>query len=101
MDASDNVNPVQPFLTPAQVGAELSLSLSAVYNLIRSGDLKAIDVGPRSAGGRKAHYRIRRQWLDEFILARRHQPLYAPPVAPQRTRRSTGLVRTARNHLRL
>jgi hypothetical protein len=55
------------FLTPANVAAELNVSLHAVYNLIRTGDIQAVNVAPSDNPGGKGCWRIRRQWVDDFI----------------------------------
>jgi predicted DNA-binding transcriptional regulator AlpA len=58
------------YLSPADVAHELRLSVSAIYNLIRCGDLLAIDVAPTRGRCGHAHYRISRASLDEFLARR-------------------------------
>lgn len=57
----------EAFLTPATVAAELNVSLHAVYNLIRTGDIQAVNVAPSGNTGGKGCWRIRRQRVDDFI----------------------------------
>ena len=57
----------EAFLTPATVAAELNVSLHAVYNLIRAGDIQAVNVAPSGNPGGKGCWRIRRQWVEDFI----------------------------------
>lgn len=71
-------------LTPAQVAAELNISLSAVYNLIRSGDLRAVDLAPSNRTGKHRFWRITRECLDEF-LARRLMSARRPAPAPPKS----------------
>ena len=52
-----------PFLTPAEVAEELRIDTRTVYTLIRSGQLKCIDLGHRTK-------RIYRSDLDVFITDR-------------------------------
>lgn len=70
VDAEDRVGrsrSPEAFLTPANVTAELNVSLHAVYNLIRAGDIQAVNVAPSGNPGGKGCWRIRRQWMEDFI----------------------------------
>lgn len=70
VDAEDRVGESRSpgsFLTPANVAAELNVSLHAVYNLIRTGDIQAVNVAPSGNPGGKGCWRIRRQWMEDFI----------------------------------
>jgi excisionase family DNA binding protein len=58
------------FLKPADVAEQLAVSPSTVYNLIRKGDMQAVNVAPSDSLGLKAFYRIRQQWVDEFVRRR-------------------------------
>jgi excisionase family DNA binding protein len=56
------------WLTVDDVAAELKLSKSIVYRIIRNGEMTAINVV--ETGGRmaqKGHYRIQRRWLDMYV----------------------------------
>lgn len=68
-------------LTPEDVAAELKVTAEQVRNLIRHGQLAAVNVG---AGKKRPLYRITRQGLQDF-LSRRYQP--GPAVRPKRFRR--------------
>lgn len=57
-------------LTPAAVAAELNVSLDTVYNLIRAGDIQAVSLAPSNKPRLKELYRIRREWIDEFVNRR-------------------------------
>jgi hypothetical protein len=72
------------FLRPTDVARELQISLSAVYNLIRCGDLVAIDVAPSRGRRGHAHYRIRRQSLDDFVVRRGGAGPEVPTVRARR-----------------
>jgi hypothetical protein len=70
VDAEDRVGrsrSPEAFLTPANVATELNVSLHAVYNLIRAGDIQAVNVAPSGNPGGKGCWRIRRQWMEDFI----------------------------------
>jgi len=88
------------FLTPANVAEELNVSLHAVYNLIRAGDIQAVNVAPSDNPGGKGCWRIRRQWVDDFISYR-----LATGVSRSRRRcdkqssRSSRVQRFIPNHL--
>lgn len=49
------------FLTLQQVGDELNISLSQTYALVRSGDLRGIQIGGRN------QWRIERVMLEQYI----------------------------------
>jgi excisionase family DNA binding protein len=80
-------------LTPAAVAAELNVSLDTVYNLIRAGDIQAVSLAPSDKPRLKGLYRIRREWMDEFVTRRlvagSSQP-EAPRIERGRSRRSRG-----------
>ncbi|MEN6428074.1 MAG: helix-turn-helix domain-containing protein [Phycisphaerales bacterium] len=98
VDAEDCVGKArspEAFLTPATVAAELNVSLHAVYNLIRAGDIQAVNVAPSDNPGRKGCWRIRRQWVEDFIGWR-----LSAGASRSRMPRSGGQnVRSSRVHL--
>ena len=49
------------FLTLPQVGEELNVSASQIYALVRSGELKGIQIGGRN------QWRVERVKLEEYI----------------------------------
>ena len=49
------------FLTLPQVAEELNISASQTYALVRSGDLKGIQIGGRN------QWRVERSMLEEYI----------------------------------
>jgi len=57
-------------LTPASAAKALNVSLSAVYNLIRCGDLLAVNLAPSNASGKHGFWRISQEALDEFLRQR-------------------------------
>jgi excisionase family DNA binding protein len=56
------------WLTVDDVAAELKLSKSIVYRIIRNGEMTAINV-VETAGrmAQKGHYRVKREWLEKYI----------------------------------
>jgi excisionase family DNA binding protein len=56
------------WLTVDDVAAELKLSKSIVYRIIRNGEMTAINV-VETAGrmAQKGHYRVKREWLDKYV----------------------------------
>ncbi len=102
MTENNHKNKGPAYLRPKDVTEELQISLSAVYNLIRSGDLEAFDVAPSRAGESHPHYRIPRASLDEFIVRRRGGA--RPPeltVRRQPRHRSLTPLRPLEDHLGL
>lgn len=49
------------FMTLADVGDELNCSMSQIYSLVRSGDLRGIQIGGRN------QWRVERIKLEEYI----------------------------------
>lgn len=66
------------YLTPAAVAAELNVSPSAVYSLIYSGDLSAVNLAPTGRTRKQGFWRVPRQGLDEFLSKRTVSPAPAP-----------------------
>ncbi len=67
------------WLTVDDVAAELKLSKSIVYRIIRNGEMTAINVV--ETGGRmaqKGHYRVKREWLDKYVESKTTLPIPAP-----------------------
>lgn len=58
-----------PTLTVSEVAARYSVGPATVASWVRSGELKAVDVS-RSPGGRKPRWRIMREALAAFEVAR-------------------------------
>lgn len=80
-------------LTPAAVAAELNVSLDTVYNLIRAGDIQAVSLAPSDKPRLKELYRIRREWIDEFVNRRlvvRRRRSQEPHAKGRSSRRSRG-----------
>ena len=76
----------EPFYTVKQVAELLGIRTHGVSALIRSGQLRAIDVSLTPGG--KPRWRIMPDDLDAFVLRRTHQ---APQ--PRRRRRKRPLVK--------
>jgi excisionase family DNA binding protein len=64
------------WLTVDDIAAELKISKSIVYKLIRNGELDAVNLAP-NAGKilQKGHYRIQRESLNNYLHAKRVFPL--------------------------
>ena len=72
-------------LTVTQVAEQLETSDKTVTRAIEHGHLEAVDISERSTGLKhRANYRVRPEWVDEYIETRR-----VPPVVPKRSRRSS------------
>ena len=86
------------WLTVDEVAAEMRLSRSIVYRLIRNGELEAVDLV--NAGGktaRKGHYRITRSSLNRFLESKKVKPLPTQVTPPFRSMR----LPKVKNHLGL
>jgi excisionase family DNA binding protein len=87
------------WLTVEEIAQELKLSKSIVYQLIRNGELEAVDLVVGNEGGvhQKGHFRIRRSVLNQYLDAKRVKPLSHRPARPRLSRRSPNV----KNHLGL
>ena len=64
------------WLTVDEIAAELKISKSIVYRLIRNGELEAVDlVATNGKIARKGHYRITRSSLNQFLESKKVRPL--------------------------
>ena len=64
------------WLTVDEVAAELKISKSIVYRLIRNGELEAVDlVNKKGKIPLKGHYRITRSSLNQFLESKKVRPL--------------------------
>ena len=63
-------------LTVDDIAADLKISKSVAYQLIRNGELDAVNLAP-NAGKilKKGHYRIQRESLNNYLQAKRIFPL--------------------------
>jgi len=57
----------QGFFTPAEIAVYIGMSTYTVQDLCRRGELRHVKAG-RSI-------RIRREWADQYMAAREHEPL--------------------------
>jgi excisionase family DNA binding protein len=90
MTESKFIRSTPVFLTPADVARQLNVSLNAVYNLIREGALRAVNLSPAGKSGERGFYRIRPTWLEDFLEQRGTTPAPAAKRAglARRRRRS-------------
>ena len=86
------------WLTVEEIAAELKISKSIVYRLIRNGELEAVDlVDTNGKIARKGHYRITRSSLNQFLESKKVRPLPNQVTHPSRSRR----LPRVKNHLGL
>ena len=71
---------VRGVLTPPQAAEQLGVDPSTVIGWIRTGQLRASNIGK---GGKRPRYRIRESDLDAFLKSRQPEP----PVAKKRRSR--------------
>ena len=85
-------------MTVDEVAAELRISKSVVYRLIRNGELEAVDlVGTNGKIAQKGHYRITRSSLNQFLESKKVRPLPNQLTHPSRPTRFPKV----KNHLGL
>jgi len=76
------------FLSPAQVAEPLGIDVRRVLGWIKSGELRACNVGTRP-DARKPRWRIAQCDLDLFLLRRTASPI---PATPRRRRQPEGVT---------
>ena len=75
------------WLTVQDVADELRVSRDTIERLVASGQLKAAELRTLAGLGRRRRYRIRREWVEEFLVGS------IPPQPPE-----TGPSERRRNH---
>ena len=88
--------PESDWLTVDDISAELKVSKSIVYRLIRSGEIEAVNTASNTdKTGRKGHYRVKRSSLDKYLQ------LNTVRIAPRIGRRSgsSGKSLPVKDHL--
>ena len=86
------------WLTVDEIAAELKISKSIVYRLIRNGELEAVDlVDKKGKIAQKGHYRITRSSLNQFLESKKVRPLPNQVTHPSRSMR----LPKVKNHLGL
>ena len=86
------------WLTVDEIAAELKISKSIVYRLIRNGELEAVDlVDKKGKIAQKSHYRITRSSLNQFLESKKVRPLPNQVTHPPRSRH----LPKVKNHLGL
>jgi excisionase family DNA binding protein len=56
------------WLTVREVAQELQVSRDTIERLVASGRLRATQIRTPAASGRRCRHRIRREWIEEFLL---------------------------------
>ena len=86
------------WLTVDEIAAELRISKSVIYRLIRNGELEAVDlVDTNGKMAQKGHYRITRSSLNQFLESKKIKP---PPKQVTQSSLS-GRLPKVKNHLGL
>jgi excisionase family DNA binding protein len=75
--------------TVAELAERLRVNEHAILSWIRSGELRAMNVG-RSPGGKKPRWRISTEALEDFEI--RRTPTPTPPKAKARRRRDASVT---------
>ena len=70
------------WLTVQQVADQLQVSRDTVERLIASGKLKASEINASAMRGERYRYRIRHDWVDDFLLGN-VRLMASPPKQPQ------------------
>ena len=74
------------WLTVDEVAAELKISKSIVYRLIRNGEIEGFDlVDKKGKIAQRGHYRITRSSLNQFLESKKVKPLPNQVTHPSRS----------------
>lgn len=85
---SDQVKSPHDWLTIEEVAEELRLSRDSIERLVGSGQIKAAAIDTPRGKGRRSRFRIRREWINEFMQTRVRGSTPAARSMPHRQRRS-------------
>ena len=86
------------WLTVDDIAKELKISKSIVYRLVRNREIQAINVTPNTDKfPQKGHYRIKRESLDNYLQAKKVNPLPDKFTSSHQSRR----LYQVKNHLGL
>ena len=76
------------WMTVEEVAAELKISKSIVYRLIRTGELEAVNIVLKNNGiNSKGHYRIPRNKLNQYLDRKKVKPICKNRCRPHQSRR--------------
>lgn len=88
---------ISEWLTVEEIAAELKISKSIVYRLIRSGELEAVDIVDNQGRiARKGHYRVRRISLNQYL---ENKKVKLPPGNAPRTSRVNRVPKAKKDYL--
>jgi Sec7-like guanine-nucleotide exchange factor len=86
------------WLTVEDIAAELKISKSIVYRLIRKGKIEAVDIVDTDGEiPKKGHYRIKRESLTQYLESKKVRPFPTKVIYSSRSRR----LPKVKNHLGL
>ena len=92
------LEPLDDWLGVEDIAKELKVSKSIIYQLIRNGQLDAVNiVNDNGKIAQKGHYRIKRQSLENYTQSKRVHPL----PKPSKTYTHTRHLPKVKNHLGL
>ena len=90
--------PADHWLTVEEIANELKISKSIVYRLIRNGDLESVNLVETNGHiAQKGHYRIKRQWLQDYLEQKKVKPMPVKSRQPHQPRH----LPKVKNHLGL
>ena len=99
-DMLDSVRntPADDWLTVEDVTKELKVSKSIIYQLIRNGELEAVNIVNNNGKiSQKGHYRIKRKSLENYLQSK----IVRPIPKPSKTHSHTRQFLEVKNHLGL
>ncbi|MBN1509897.1 MAG: helix-turn-helix domain-containing protein, partial [Sedimentisphaerales bacterium] len=85
---SDQVKSPHDWLTIEEVAEELRLSRDSIERLVGSGQMKSAIIDTPRGKGQRTCFRIRREWIDEFM-----QTSVRPFQLPVRSSNHRGSIR--------
>ena len=63
-------SPEKEWLTITEVADELKVSRDTIERLIGSGQMKAASIETPKGRGKRSRYRVRRDWMEDFMLSK-------------------------------
>ena len=90
--------PADDWLTVEDVAKELKVSKSIIYQLVRNGELEAVNIVNNNGKiSQKGHYRIKKKSLENYLQSK----IVRPIPKPSKTHSHTRQFPKVKNHLGL
>lgn len=81
-----HASPTQDWLTIAEAASLMKVSRDTIERLVASGEIQSASIKTSKGRGRRSLHRIRRDWLEDYLVSRAGNAR-SPEVRPRPRRR--------------